>query len=354
MEVCDIRYGAVQVLDRSLAEDIVSAGGTVLLRSGTILHARHLELLLKHGINQVRVEGWSPMSDQLEWKFHEEAPLFSTHYQTVFSSLETLFEEVGRGETPDAEETVKSFDTLVQDALSHQRVYLVLQQIRGHDMYTYRHSIHVGLWCALIARINGYNEEDVLEFGRAGLLHDIGKLRIPKHIIQKKGSLTDEEFAEIKRHPEYGVELLEPKGYSSLILDGTLLHHERLDGSGYPFGRKAKDLPPAARITGVADVYDAVSSDRPYQQRRSPLSALQLIADELYSGRLCGVFGYPFVSHMLKAYVGADVLLSDGRTGHILRIPMEAIESPVILSGTTIINLKDEADLRILDIVEKQ
>ena len=145
-------------------------------------------------------------------------------------------------------------------------VSALANSIDARDPYTKGHSERVTAYAVMIAEELNLSTDELEKLRYAGLLHDIGKIRIRDHILHKPGRLTDVEFAEMKKHPEYGVEIMQPVKAFQHILPAMLSHHERVDGRGYPHGLKGADIPLAARILCVADCFDAMTSDRPYRK----------------------------------------------------------------------------------------
>jgi HD-GYP domain-containing protein (c-di-GMP phosphodiesterase class II) len=137
--------------------------------------------------------------------------------------------------------------------------------IDARDPYTQGHSERVAKLGYEIAKILGISESACQEIYLAGLLHDLGKIGVPDHILHKAGALTDEEFAVIKQHPEIGHRIIERLGKLHFVLPGVLHHHERWDGKGYPHALKQESIPLMARILAVADSFDAMTSSRPYR-----------------------------------------------------------------------------------------
>lgn len=151
-------------------------------------------------------------------------------------------------------------------SLAMQTIISISQAVDAKDSYTSEHSARVAQYAKTIASELGWSEEKLERLYIAGLIHDIGKIGIPDAILNKPGKLTDEEFAQIKMHPEIGHKIL--KGYDALegVTDSVLCHHERYDGNGYPTGLKGESIPVFARIIAVADAYDAMSSNRVYRR----------------------------------------------------------------------------------------
>ncbi len=165
----------------------------------------------------------------------------------------------------------KSFDSTVE---------LLSNTIDAKDSHTFLHSERVTAIASALARAYGLDAAQINTIEKGSRIHDIGKIGIPDAILFKPGSLTDEEFAVIKKHPEYGVRLLEPaQDYLRETFDIIKYHHERWDGRGYPEGLAGQEIPLWARIVGLADAYEAMTAGRPYQKAKTPEQALEEIED---------------------------------------------------------------------------
>lgn len=146
--------------------------------------------------------------------------------------------------------------------------------------WVYTHSVNVAMISVMMAAALGYDNEELECIALGGLLHDVGKLLIPTSIIQKNSSLDDMQMALMRKHSELGVSLLADCGLNDDCVAMILQHHERLDGSGYPFGLKSDSIHPYAKIAMIADVLDAITSHRPYRPAKSASLAIQIIRDE--------------------------------------------------------------------------
>jgi HD-GYP domain-containing protein (c-di-GMP phosphodiesterase class II) len=160
---------------------------------------------------------------------------------------------------------------------TYNGVLLILQQFISKDDYTQNHSYRVSVYAVNIGAELRLDEEEIEDIRAAALLHDVGKLEVSREILYKAAKLTDEEYEEMKTHIERGVSMLSPVGGSlRRVIPIVLSHHDRFDGSGESF-RRAESIPLAARIIAVADVFDAVTSDRPYRKAMSPYEAKEMI-----------------------------------------------------------------------------
>jgi HD-GYP domain-containing protein (c-di-GMP phosphodiesterase class II) len=152
--------------------------------------------------------------------------------------------------------------------------------LKVKDRESRAHNLRVARLCVHIGRQMSMSASELRVLARAGLMHDIGKLGIPTQVLEKHSPLDESEWILMRAHPEMGLTLLDRAGQSSREVLAVLYHHERLDGSGYPYGLKAESIPIEARIVAVADTYDALTSDRPYRRACSPAEARRVLVEE--------------------------------------------------------------------------
>ncbi len=178
---------------------------------------------------------------------------------------------------------IKTFaHNMVDYILQEGRAARSLLKIAIHEYHTYTHSVNVAAVGTLFAKELGFEDEDLKHFCAGILLHDVGKTRISTDILNKKGKLTKEEFAMVKKHPEMGVEILKETGNGFTVeYMITLQHHENYDGTGYPHGLKKDEILRCGKIARIIDVYDALTTIRPYAKAMRPFAALVEMKDNM-------------------------------------------------------------------------
>lgn len=147
-----------------------------------------------------------------------------------------------------------------------------LKMLKKHDVNTYQHCLRVSSLAKIIGESTGLSSREVKNVAYAGMLHDIGKIRIPKQILHKPGPLLISEFEIVEQHPHLGVQLINKQHRAELqegIISGIAYHHERFGGEGYPYGLCGEDIPFTARIIAIADAFDAMTSYRPYRPKKN-------------------------------------------------------------------------------------
>lgn len=214
----------------------------------------------------------------------------------------------------------KLADEIVDEITSQKNILINLVDIKSMDNYTYEHSINVTVLAIILGMELKYDKLRLTELAVGALLHDIGKIFIPRELLVKKEKLTEEEFKLIKEHTTRGHNYLKNDSYISIVSSNIALqHHEKYDGTGYPNGVKGEKIHDYARVVAIADVYDALTSDRAYRRAVSPNEAMELVMGS--AGRH---FDYKMVQAFLRKVVpypeGTMVKLSNGEIGVIEEI----------------------------------
>ncbi|MBC7860451.1 MAG: HD-GYP domain-containing protein [Burkholderiaceae bacterium] len=241
----------------------------------------------------------------------------------------SMFHEARLGNAIDTQQCLPLVEEISDSVLRNSGALISLARLKTSDDYTYMHSVAVCALMVALARALGFDEDGCREAGLAGLLHDIGKASIPLAILNKPGKLTEEEFAAVKQHPEFGHEVLVKSGtLSPGALEVCLHHHEKMDGSGYPNQLVGEEISLLARMGAVCDVYDAITSNRPYKNGWDPAESVA----HMISWK--GHFDQAVLSAFIKTLgiypTGALVKMKSGRLAVVLEQHPTLFTKPVV------------------------
>ncbi|QAA30725.1 HD-GYP domain-containing protein [Clostridium manihotivorum] len=231
---------------------------------------------------------------------------------------------------------------------------LVIKNIideRNEDKYLTRHCVNVATISSLIGKWLQLQKKELIFLTYSALLHDIGKIKIDPRVLNKKSKLTEDEVNLCRTHSTLGYDIAKKVPYiDQSILFGILFHHEREDGTGYPLKVKGPQIPKFAKIIAIADIFDAMTSNRVYKNKQCALDVLEEIKCEIF-GKLDPVIGTVFINNILNYYIGELVLLSTGKIGKVVKIDLNSITRPWISIDGNIINLNNEPTIRIVDLI---
>lgn len=366
-----------------VGEDIKNRLGQSLLVSGAVLTDSRIQSLIKKGYGGVYVsEGLEKKVEESKrlvergekdvyvgFEVAEEAlrqidtktkddptPVFFDNQikERISKGIEYIYNNVG---TPEMDNAVNSITNDIIGAIdSNKAIAINLSEIKASDEYTFKHSVDVATMALILARYRNFNESQMHDIGIAALLHDIGKTRIPDCILNKPGKLSEAEFEVMKLHSVYSYEILKnTSSYNNAICSATLQHHEKMDGSGYPYGLKRKEIFNYAKLISVADIYDALVTDRPYKKAIPAGMAVEIMmamGDELdipsFKAFMQSVILYPS---------GSIVLLSNGEIATVVEnIPSVPLRPTVVsLASGQVYNLSADRNcsgIIIMDIIK--
>lgn len=331
-----------------LAEDIVNKDGVVIAPKYTSLNHYILSILHYYGISKVKILG---NKHRLELKqqqcYLHVKKQYKENVQDVKEVLCNLVSE-NRLEVDKIESIVDHAFGYMEDT---HNIVKVLNEEKEFDEYTYTHSINVGIYSMLIGRWMKLGQDEIRNLMIAGLLHDVGKTKIPYNVLNKTGKLTEKEFELLKNHPEFGYDiLLEQRALSEDICQAVLLHHERIDGSGYPYHIRGDEIGLYAKIVAIADVYDAITTNRVYKSKRTPFEAFKIFMTEEVKN-LDPLIVHTFITNISTHYVGMKVLLNTGEVGKIVYIPPQSVSNPIVDLNHDYIDLSVNQDKNIVKVV---
>lgn len=315
-----------------IGRTIWNEAGHPLLQKNAIVTEGIVLRLKQLNINYIYVE------DAISNGIEIEETVTAESRNKAVNHIRNSFKEVKEAKSKQAiyilDQHSKVFGSIVDELLNtitaNNEMLLILSDAYLYDDYLYQHSFQVTMYSIAIAREMGYSYEDQRLIGIGALLHDVGKLVIPTEILMKPGKLTNEEFEEMKRHTTYGFDLLRNlHSVSLLVAHCAFQHHERLDGSGYPRGLKEAEIHPFAKIIGVADVFDAVTSNRVYRGKMLPSEGIAIIEAASGTGFDKRVVD-AFKSCIVHYPNGSVLLLSDNRRGIVARQNMQKSSYPVV------------------------
>ena len=268
---------------------------------------------------------------QREVEYYKELEQARTIQRLTLATAKEALDSIRKGRTFSMSKIEESSQNIVESILRNRDALISLCQIKGYDEYTYTHSVNVSVLTTAVASSLGYNRDRLLEVGVGGMLHDVGKMRVPENILNKPGKYTEWEFNVMKKHPEYGIDILKDKKSVSDFSKALVIeHHERYNGKGYPFQLKGAQIHEIGLIGAVADVYDALTSNRVYRAAWTPQKALAVIfqgCDEEYSREIVE----RFTKQMGIYPVGSFVRLFSGEMGVVIKVDHGKLLAPDIL-----------------------
>jgi len=299
-----------------LGKTLYNASGEMLLSEGKEIIPPYIERLQQLRINGVYID--DSISEDIEIRNVVSDEVRNKAVQGVRNILTHAINDNSADKTAAIVQAKEIVESIMAEILKNGNLMINMVDLKVFDEYTYYHSVNVAVLSSVVGVAIGMNHKDLFALGLASLLHDIGKVFIDKGIINKPGKLSDDEFFDVQRHSELGYTYLrsmfEMPVKSSM---GILHHHERYDGSGYPKGLKAEQISLFGRIIAVADVFDALVSDRPYRKALLPSDAMEHImgnASVHFDPNIARIFSMKVAPYPL----GTAVELSNGNVGLVV------------------------------------
>lgn len=338
-------------------QDVLTQMGNVLLQKGRTITLREIEILKAFFIQTVSIisqqseeESQSP-EDIEKQDVKQEGSVFDKEYESMLQLLKKTFNMANGGSLP-----ILDIRSKLQSLLNHINEYNILiftpPKFAITD-YIYHNSIMVALTSYHLSRWHGIAQKDWIQVALAGLLHDIGNIKIDSNTLNKPSKLTPQEFEEIKRHTVLGYNVLKNvTGINEGVKLAALQHHEKEDGSGYPLGVKGDKIHFYAKIVAIADVFHAMTSRRYYKKATSPYLVLEQIFNESF-GKLDPSMVQTFINKITQFHSGTLVKLSNNLVGKIVFSDRAHPTRPWVEVDGKIINLALDRNLYIEQIVQQ-
>lgn len=338
-----------------VAKDVYTMDDQLILPEGFSLTDRTITRLLYYSIPFVYIKEKVDVapSPSIETKVPEtthstyiknspEFQKFSDEFKQDVSHFKTILNDVVEKNAPlDVDLLLRDTLSLLDTSRGNIHVFDMLHNLRQYDDLTYTHGLNVALICNVLASWLNFKPEEIELATLCGLLHDIGKLKIPEHIIKKPDRLTDQEYDIIKKHPIEGYKILKRCNVNHHIMNAALMHHERCDGKGYPIGLPAEKISKYAKIVSIADVYDAMTAARVYRGPLCPFKVIEIFEHEGFQ-KYDTKFIMTFLENVVSSYISNRVRLTDGREGTVFFINKQALSRPLLKTEDGYIDLMQE------------
>ncbi len=352
------KYISTRAIKNGMVIDqaIVDRTGRILIARKTILDDFLIEALRKMAISGIYIregeedpeEDVIEASPEVEEKIEKlkvadraRVNLSESVKKRVTEGVKYLYSDTASADLTDTAARVTG--NLMDSIMENDAVALNIDVLKVSDEYTFKHSVDVSTISMLIAKKSGFPEMDIQRIGMAGLLHDLGKSKVPNEVLNKAGKLTEEEFAIMKKHSLYGYQILkERKDIPQEVLMGVLQHHEKINGKGYPMGVSAEQISEYAKILSIADIYDALVTERPYKKAFSQQDAIEMIM--AMTDELDITYMRNFLAIMILYPVDSVVTLSNGERARVVKNNPQYPLRPTVVSIKTgaVYNLSED------------
>ncbi len=341
------------------AEDIFAIDGQLIVPKKVILSEHTIEKLDSFAIYSIRIEEEvAPVIEHDDFSYTERIKVnpdfvaFKASFQENVENLKTGMNRiVEMNSSTDAENLLSQTLTLIDNSYNKSVSLMdMLLTMREFDNSTYAHCISVSMISNILAEWIGMNQEERVLATSCGLFADIGKIKIPESILNKSGQLTKTEFDAIKRHPIEGYHILDQIHVHEEVKNAALMHHERCDGSGYPYAFSGDKISKYAKLVAIADIYDAMTSPRPHRKAICPFDVIATFEQESFDKYDVGMI-LTFLEHISKSFIGQRVRISNGLEGEVIYINPIYLSRPTIKCVDNFIDMTQHKELSIVSVI---
>jgi len=332
----------------------VEQNGRILLKKDNLITKQMIEKLQSLyfvGAVDVYAKKVGKKKTEAEIKKEQQYKKLEEEFKEISFKLQKTFRQMAT-EDGIAMNEVREFSKRIQDEMNPSSLVIKNIVLYGSGTDTiYRHCVNVAALSAILGKWIGLEKSQVNLLVYSALMHDLGKTKVDRDVLKKEVPLSKNEFGHIKTHANAGYQIIKQISFlDKAVSYGVLMHHEREDGSGYPLGLKGEAIHPFAKIIAIADVFDAINSDRGYKKKKPPFEALQIVKDESL-GKLNYEYAKKFLEHVMDYYTGEEVLLNTNERCKIIQMNVNNLDRPLIVKNGEFIDLDKEKDLYIKEII---
>lgn len=337
------------------ANSIYTQEGLLVVPKGITLTGPIIRHLVALNVFSIKVEDElrQPGAESAVYEETMEFLAFKEAYAESKDKLNDAFSQVldRKMKKEDVRKLVDDSWATCHKATNSYDTINMLYSMHSYSDSTYMHSMNVGIIASLIGKWLGWSEEEQRLLHTAGLFHDVGKLTIPKKILDKPGKLTDEEYAIMKTHTVEGYNLIKDIGLAPAVVNAALMHHERCDGTGYPNGYNKDQIDKYSKIIAIADVYEAMTANRVYRSGMCPFDVIARIEEDGFS-HFETEYLLIFLNNIVDSYLNSKVQLSNGEKAEVIMINRQKGSRPLVLTTSgRAIDLSKDINVKIESII---
>lgn len=313
----------------------------VLLNAGVVITQKQID----------KIKRMSPGSVYIFTPDFENHPGQQLYHEAV-STMDQTFQGIFAGEKIDMPEVKKVVNVIVGQLEKKNQILIQLARLNDADSYSVSHCVNVCIYSLFMGKLLGLSSEELNILGLGALLHDIGKIRVPENLLRKSGKLTQNEIMIIKDHPLTGYHSLDSGDTEETVREIVRDHHEKCDGSGYPFGITGEEISFLTKIVTVADIYDAVSSDRAYRPRMLPHEGIEILIANCSAGKLEKKVVDAFTREVVVYPPGCLVRLNTGEEAVVVDGSTVTWRPKVAIKGGQVVDLASQPTVFITEIIK--
>lgn len=333
-----------------ITSDINFQGRLLLAKNSPITEGTIKILKQNYIVDKVEIYFENDSKEDISFKMATLESL-ETAFTEFSSNLEHIFSTINNIKVNGIDD-LRSFSKKIQDEFVTTKTVvrdMIFYNCAHHDIY--RHSVNVSAISFILGKWLGFNETEINLLTYSAMLHDYGKLKMGSNILNKKEPLTYNENKILRSHPIKGYDFIKSIPYLDTSVSlGVLMHHERMDGSGYPLGISGNKIHKFSKVIAIADLFDNIVSNNYSKKVSSPFEALKIIHDDSLT-KLDTTYCNMFLNHVINYCAGEDVMLNDGNSCKIIKVDIDDLSNPLLLHNGKLLDLKEEKNLYVKNFI---